>query len=113
MVSVEKWNLFGVTPLNIVLFLCKAEFSGQSEVEYAVPPEVGSEHSCILFMAQSEAEPDFEAARACLAKYGWIKANISRAGPFAPESVNSDDMKSFQRYYEECLEQGDSVAWNP
>ena len=99
--------------LHVTLFLCQAEFSGQSEVPYAVPPAVGSEHKCILFLAQPGTEPDFDAARERLAKHGWIKAHIQRAGPFQPESVNSDEMQVFQHHYEECLEYGDSIVWYP
>ena len=99
--------------LHVVLFFCRAEYSGKSEVPYSDPPATGSEHNCILFMAQPRSEPDFEAARSRLAKHGWIKAHIRRAGPFKPESANSDEMRVFQRHYEECLEHGDSVVWYP
>lgn len=97
--------------LRVILFYCRAEFSGNSEVPYASPPAIGSEHSCTLFLAQPGEEPDFDAARERLAKHGWTKAHILRAGPFQPESVNSNEMNVFQRNYEECLEYGDSIVW--
>jgi len=67
----------------------------------------------MLFLAQPGSEPDFEAARSRLAKHAWIKADIRRAGPFQPDSVNSDEMRVFHRHYEECLEHGGSIVWYP
>jgi len=98
-------------PMRVILFLCRAEFSGHSEVEYAEAPTVGSEHDCILFVAQAIETPDYEAAHCLLSKHGWINARIKSAGPFQPESVNSQQWRVFQHNYEECLEHGDSVVW--
>ena len=97
--------------VHIFLFLCRAEFSGQSEIPYSQEPPVGSEHDCILFVAQQSDTPDHEIARSKLAEHGWINAHIKRVGPFQPENVNSQQWQAFQRNYEECLEHGDSIAW--
>lgn len=99
------------TRTHVILFLCRAEFSGRSDVPYAQAPITGSSHDCILFVAQPGDSPDYETARAILAKHGWINAHFKRAGPFQPESVNADQWRVFQSYYEECLEHGDSVVW--
>jgi hypothetical protein len=95
----------------VVLFLCTAEFSGHSETPYTQAPETGSEHNCILFLAQPDETPDWDTARERLAKHGWVNAHIKRAGPFQLESVNSQQWQVFQRNYEDCLQHGESVVW--
>ncbi|HEX8778172.1 MAG TPA: hypothetical protein VF738_08630, partial [Rhodanobacter sp.] len=97
--------------VRVFLFLCRAQFSGQSEISYAEEPALGSEHDCILFVAQQCDKPDYDDARSRLAKHGWVNAHIKRAGQFQPESVNSQHWQVFQRNYEECLEVGDSIVW--
>lgn len=97
--------------VHVFLFLCRAEFSGQSEIPYAEEPVAGSEHDCILFVAQESDTPSCEGAHSRLAKHGWINARIKRVGPFQTESVNSQQWQVFQRNYEECLEAGDSLVW--
>lgn len=97
--------------VHVFLFLCRAEFSGRSEIPYSHEPDVGSEHDCILFVAQQSNTPDHEAAHTRLARHGWINARIERVGSFKPESANSQQWQAFQRNYQECLEHGDSIAW--
>ena len=47
--------------MHIPILLCSAKFVGQSEVEYALPPETESEHEGMVFMTQHEVESDSEA----------------------------------------------------
>jgi len=96
---------------QVILYLCRAQFAGDSAVPYKQAPEVGSSHDCILFVAQSSSIHDFETARTLLAKHGWSHIEMKSAGPFQPESINPQKMRVFQHHYEECLEHGDSVAW--
>ena len=97
--------------VHVFLFLCRAEFSGRSEIPYSQEPELGAEHDCILFLAQNSDVPDHSSARSALAKHGWINVEIKRVGPFQPETVNSQQWSAFQHNYKECLDLGDSVAW--
>ena len=96
---------------HVILYLCKAQFTGGSAVPYAQAPEIGSFHDCILFLSQANQEPDYTAAKSRLSKHGWSDVEIRRAGPFQPESVNPQQMAVFQHHYEECLEHGDSLVW--
>ena len=95
----------------VVLYLCTAEFTGESEIEYSSAPQVGATHNCILFVMQQHSGAETDLAHKLLSKHGWGKAEIQSSKPFMPESVNSEKMQVFQRHYEECLEYGDSLVW--
>jgi len=96
---------------HVILYLCKAQFTGDSAVPYAQAPQIGSFHDCILFVSQAIQEPDYGAAKTRLSKHGWSDVEMRRAGPFQPESVNPQQMAVFQHHYDECLEHGDSLVW--
>ena len=96
---------------HIVLYLLTARFAGAAEIPYEQAPEIGSSHDCILFVSQARADHDFDFARALMKRYGWADIEFSRAGPFSPESINSQQMSVFQRHYEECVQHGDALVW--
>lgn len=96
---------------HVILYSCRAQFTGGSAVPYAQAPKIGSLHDCILFVPQPTQEPDYGAAKTRLSRHGWSDAEMRRAGPFQAESVNSHQMAVFQHHYEECLEHGDSLVW--
>jgi len=96
---------------HVVLYLANARFSGQGSIPYSQAPEVGSLHDCILFVSQNVAEHDFDSARGLMEKHGWSEVQFKRAGPFAAESINAQQMRAFQHHYEECLQHGDSLVW--
>lgn len=96
---------------HVILYLCEAQFTGGGTVTYEQAPEIGSLHDCILFVSQETQEPDYAAVGDRLSKHGWSLTEIRRFGPFQPESINSQQMRVFERHYEESLEHGDSLVW--
>ena len=96
---------------HVILYLCRAQFTGDSAIPYGVSPVIGSSHDCILFVLQNDSDYDFVGARGLLAKHGWTDSEMKRAGPFQAESINPEQMSVFQHHYEECLEHGDSLVW--
>ena len=96
---------------HVILYLCRAKFAGGTAITFAQAPEIGSSHDCILFVSQADPDHDFVAPRGLLAQHGWTDSEMRRAGPFQSESINPQQMRVFQRHYEECLEHGDSLVW--
>ena len=98
---------------TVMLYLCEAIFTGETAVTYTEYPAIGSTHRGILFVSQSSSQIDVPRAMEILAQYGWSSAKIASAKPVQPESLNNPSMRVFQRYYEECLTEGDSLVWYP
>ena len=98
---------------TVMLYACKATFVGEGELPYESPPEIGSSHKCILFVRQADNEVDAQKAASLLTQYGWSSVVVTKAAAIQPESLNDPSMQVFQRHYEECLEQGDSLVWYP
>jgi hypothetical protein len=100
-------------PPTIMLYKCEAAFTGRTSAPYGAYPTLNSVHGCILFLRQADGQADADHAIEILAQWGWTNVVIKAAKPIQAESLNDPSMHVFRKYYEECLEHGDSLVWYP
>ena len=101
-----------------MLYKSEAIFTGKASFTYAAPHSLNSIHKCILFVLHPDDKEDVNRAVEIFAQYGWTNVVIASAGRLQPESLNQPSMhqpsmRVFQKHYEECLDQGDSLVWYP
>lgn len=94
-----------------MLYKGEATFTGETNSTYADSPSPNSVHKCILFVMQPDDKVDVSHAVEIFGQHGWTNVVIASTGRLQPEALNQPSMSVFQRHYEECLDQGDSLVW--
>ena len=91
---------------KVILYLCEARFTGETEVRYGAPPEIGSLHRCVVFVRDSETHRVAE----ILKGLGWESITLTPQ-PLERGTLGDPSMASFRPHYEACLRDGHSLVW--
>ena len=75
-------------------------------------PLPGGKHEFMLFLRQEEDEPDQKAALAEIGRFGFADVRyIAEGRGINVENLNTPELASFRKNYEDALKDGASVAW--
>ena len=96
----------------VAIYGFRGTFAGNQEYDYT-HPEVGAVHRCLLFLAQTDAVPVEDLARAECGKYGFPEPEFSSFGLLKVEVLNTDQYRGFAGFYEEALKNGNSLVYYP
>ena len=97
---------------TVILYPGSARFSGTASFDWA-SPTIGSAHRFILFLAQSDSEPDYDVAKREVESFGFSEIDLSEGRKIDVESLNDPNMAAFRRHYEGAFTEGSSLVWYP
>jgi hypothetical protein len=96
----------------VYVYLGEATYTGSTEFKWA-SPEIGARHRLMLFLAQDVGSEQQALATSELSRFGFSQIDLKPGRAILVESLNAQEMRVFQKHYEEALAAGSSVVWYP